>query len=61
MDTGQVLDLFSVSTGAEPETEDKTKKNDMPASQKNVLEGLEDLPPENEYESLDVDNFIGNL
>ncbi|TIC01506.1 hypothetical protein E3Q18_00684 [Wallemia mellicola] len=61
MDTGQVLDLFSVSTGAEPESEDKTRKNDMPASQKNVLEGLEDLPPENEYESLDVDNFIGNL
>ena len=60
MDTGQVLDLFSVSTGAEQSTEDKekqAKKSDKPIMQKNVLEGLEDLPPENEYELVTLLHF----
>ena len=61
MDTGQVLDLFSVSTGAEQSTEDKekqAKKSDKPIMQKNVLEGLEDLPPENEYELVTLLHYI---
>lgn len=61
MDTGQVLDLFSLSTGAEPESDDNKKGSSAPTSQKNMLEGLEDLPPEDEYNSLDVNNFISSM
>lgn len=61
MDTGQVLDLFSLSTGAENESDNSKRNSNAPNSQKNMLEGLEDLPPEDEYESLDVNNFISSM
>ena len=60
MDTGQVLDLFSLSTSAQPEA-DRSAKANAATSKNNVLEGLEDLPPENEYDSLDVSAFISGV
>ncbi|KAG8931790.1 TATA-binding protein-associated factor mot1 [Tulasnella sp. 418] len=63
MDTDLVLDLFRRTTDDEDAAAKKkaAAANSGPVSQKNVLEGLEDLPPEEEYESLDLSNFMGSL
>ncbi len=64
MDTDLVLDLFRRTTDAEDAAKkDATKKKEAGGSvtQKNVLEGLEDLPPEDEYDSLSFSNFMGSL
>lgn len=62
MDTDLVLDLFRRTT----EEEDaavaaKKKAKEGPVTQKNVLQGLEDLPAEHEYEGLDLSSFMGSL
>ena len=62
MSTDLVLDLFKLTTEDEDTAASKKKaEQDGPTSQKNVLEGLEDLPPEDEYEGLDLASFMGSL
>jgi TATA-binding protein-associated factor len=62
MDTDQVLDLFTVSSAQDDESEAKAKKAmGGPISQKNLLEGLEDLPAEGEYADLDAAKFAASL
>ncbi|RSH82478.1 TATA-binding protein-associated factor mot1 [Apiotrichum porosum] len=60
MNTGEVLDLFQVSADG-----DKPRKHAPNAaaaatggSLSKVLEGLDDLPPEDEYAELSMDNFL---
>lgn len=62
MDTDLVLDLFRrTSEEEDAAAKKKTKEASGPVSQKNVLDGLEDLPPEEEYQSLDFSSFMGSL
>ncbi|KAI0078954.1 SNF2 chromatin remodeling protein [Panus rudis PR-1116 ss-1] len=62
MDTDLVLDLFR-RTSEEEDAAAASRKTEKagPISQKNVLSGLEDLPPEDEYSSLDLSSFMGSL
>ena len=64
MDTDLVLDLFRHTT-EEDDAASGAKKSAKdvsgPISQKNVLQGLEDLPSEGEYEGLDLKSFISSL
>lgn len=64
MDTDLVLDLFKRTTTEEDivaSAKRKAQENNGPVSQKNVLQGLEDLPPEDEYEGLDLSSFMNTL
>jgi TATA-binding protein-associated factor len=63
MDTDQILDLFTVSSGQDDEAEAKKKAKETggPVSQRNLLEGLEDLPAEGEYADLDAAKFAASL
>jgi TATA-binding protein-associated factor len=63
MDTDLVLDLFKRTTEEEDAAAAKKRAKEMnqPISQKNVLQGLEDLPPEEEYQGLDLSSFMGSL
>lgn len=62
MDTDLVLDLFRRTTEEEDAAAAKKKKEEAPpAGSKNVLRGLEDLPPEDEYQGLDLSTFMGSL
>ena len=63
MDTDLVLDLFKRTTEDE-DSGSSSKKKDKEAGnmgQKNILRGLEDLPPEDEYQGLDLSSFMGSL
>lgn len=63
MDTDLVLDLFKRTTEEEDAAvsgKKKEKENGTPG-QKNILRGLEDLPPEEEYQGLDLSSFMGSL
>ena len=65
MDTDLVLDLFKRTT-EEEDAAAAAKKKDKDANgaslgQKNVLRGLEDLPPEEEYQELDLKSFMGSI
>lgn len=57
MNTGEVLDLFKVSADGSEDSK-KQKKDVAGMSMSRVLEGLEDLPPEDEYAELSLDNFL---
>ncbi|KXN85489.1 putative helicase mot1 [Leucoagaricus sp. SymC.cos] len=62
MDTDLVLDLFRHTTEEEDVAAGKKQKEAAkPVTQKNVLQGLEDLPAEEEYEGLDLSSFMGSL
>ncbi|KAF9049234.1 SNF2 superfamily chromatin remodeling protein [Hymenopellis radicata] len=63
MDTDLVLDLFRRTTEEEDAAaaKKKAKESAGPVSQKNLLTGLEDLPPEEEYQGLDLSSFMGSL
>lgn len=63
MDTDLVLDLFKRTTEEEDAAAARKKANETlgTVSQKNVLQGLEDLPTEEEYEGLDLSSFMGSL
>ncbi|KAG5635827.1 hypothetical protein H0H81_009992 [Sphagnurus paluster] len=63
MDTDLVLDLFRRTTEEEDvaAARKKAKESTGPVTQKNVLQGLEDLPAEDEYEGLDLSSFMGSL
>lgn len=62
MDTDLVLDLFKRTTEEEDAAAKKKKKalDKQPVTTKNVLEGLDDLPPEDEY-NFDLNSFLGTL
>ncbi|KAF5372870.1 hypothetical protein D9758_001613 [Tetrapyrgos nigripes] len=63
MDTDLVLDLFKRTTEEEDAIAAKKKAKDANGlvSQKNLLQGLEDLPPEDEYQGLDLSTFMGSI
>jgi len=61
MGTDLVLDLFGRTTEAQDHQASKKKEPTGPVSQKNVLEGLEELPAEEEYEGLELSNFLGSI
>ena len=64
MDTDLVLDLFKRTTEEEDAAAAKKKDKDVsgaPPGQRNVLRGLEDLPPEEEYQELDLKSFMGSI
>jgi TATA-binding protein-associated factor len=62
MDTDLVLDLFKRTTEEDAAAARKKAKESLgPMSQKNVLQGLEDLPAEEEYHGLDLSSFMGSL
>lgn len=66
MDTDLVLDLFRRTSEEEDAAAAKKKAKETkdtagPVSQKNLLQGLEDLPTEDEYESLELSSFMGSL
>lgn len=63
MDTDLVLDLFRRTSEEEDAAAaaKKVKDTSGPVSQKNILQGLEDLPAEEEYEGLDLTSFMGSL
>lgn len=59
MDTDHVLDLFNHSSTDEAP---KKKENEGGVgTSKNILDGLEDLPGEEEYQDLDMSSFMGSL
>lgn len=66
MATDNVLDLFKISTGEEDAADAARKKAEAaerggPVSQKSLLDGLEDLPAEDEYGGLGMDSFLSGL
>ncbi|KAF7353641.1 TBP associated factor [Mycena venus] len=64
MDTDLVLDLFrrtSEEEDAVAAAKKKAKESSGPVSQKNLLQGLEELPAEDEYQGLDMSSFMGSL
>ncbi|KAG7452788.1 uncharacterized protein BT62DRAFT_26814 [Guyanagaster necrorhizus] len=62
MDTDLVLDLFRRTTEEEDvATKKKAKEASGPVIQKNILTGLEDLPPEEEYQGLDLSSFMNSI
>lgn len=65
MDTDLVLDLFKRTTAEEDAAAArKRKEKGSPAGipdQKNILDGLEDLPQEEEYDDLNLSSFMGSL
>ncbi|WRT68269.1 uncharacterized protein IL334_005245 [Kwoniella shivajii] len=60
MNTGEVLDLFTVSAEGE-KPKPKNTNNNGPSSMSKMLEGLDDLPPEEEYAELSLDNFMSKV
>ncbi|KAH7107356.1 SNF2 superfamily chromatin remodeling protein [Auriculariales sp. MPI-PUGE-AT-0066] len=64
MGTDLVLDLFKLTTDEEDAASAKKKaerEQGSQGTQKNVLDGLEDLPTEDEYAGLDLASFMGSL
>ncbi|KAJ6488548.1 SNF2 superfamily chromatin remodeling protein [Mycena vitilis] len=63
MDTDLVLDLFRRTSAEEDAAaaKKKAKETSGPVSQKNLLQGLEELPAEDEYQGLDLTTFMGSL
>jgi TATA-binding protein-associated factor len=62
MDTDLVLDLFKRTTEEEDVAAISKKKaqENKPVTTKNILEGLDELPPEDEY-NFDLSSFLGTL
>lgn len=65
MDTDLVLDLFRRTSEEEDAAaaakKKKAREGHGPVSQQNMLHGLEDLPPEEEYQDLDMSKFLGSI
>lgn len=56
MDTDQILDLFQVGGTGKGEG----KKSDTPQTQKEILDGLEELWDESQYDDFDTDAFLAS-
>ena len=64
MDTDRVLDLFRRTTEEEDAAAAEKKKSKDIADaglQNKVLQGLEDLPAEEEYQGLDLESFMSTI
>ena len=62
MDTDLVLDLFRhTSTEEEASSSKKERDSNLPAGQRNLLQGLDDLPAEEEYQDLELSSFMSSL
>lgn len=62
MDTDLVLDLFRRTTEQEDAVmSQKRKEKTDHTSQKHILEGLDDLPAEEEYDSLNLSSFMASI
>ncbi|KAA1101050.1 TATA-binding protein-associated factor mot1 [Puccinia graminis f. sp. tritici] len=71
LNTNEILDLFNVSStdtgSSDPGQSDPSNSGHHAGIEghgtksKNVLDGLEDLPPESEYDSLDPAKFLSSL
>jgi TATA-binding protein-associated factor len=63
MDTDLVLDLFRHTTAEEETAAASNKEKDLtaPPGQRNILQGLEDLPAEEEYQDLELSSFMSSL
>ena len=63
MDTDLVLDLFKHTSADEEAATTKKDKPafDTPPGAKNILQGLEDLPTEEEYQDLELSSFMSSL
>lgn len=59
MDTDLILDLFKRTNEGE-DAAAVAKKKEGPVTTKNVLEGLDELPPDDEY-NFDLSSFLGTL
>ena len=59
MNSEQILDLFSVGPGKEEEVE--KPKADKVATSKEVIQNLEALWDEKEYDDFEVDEFLKGL
>ncbi|ORY35400.1 putative helicase [Naematelia encephala] len=60
MNTGEVLDLFKVSSEGDTSKTTKTKSTG-PMSASKILEGLDELPPEDEYAELSLERFMSKV
>lgn len=60
MDTDQILDLFSLGSNDGSKKKDQLDKNKK-STTKEVLEGLEELADQDQYEDLDVNEFLKGL
>ncbi|KAJ9125341.1 hypothetical protein QFC22_000301 [Naganishia vaughanmartiniae] len=60
MNTDQLLDLFDVDTG-ESANQDQPSHAGAHSAKPRALEGLSNLPAEDEYESLSLDNFLSKF
>jgi TATA-binding protein-associated factor len=64
MNTGFVLDLLKRTTDeedAKAAAKKRERRSTAPSSQKTVLQGIGDLPPEEEYSGLDLAHFMDSL
>jgi TATA-binding protein-associated factor len=64
MNTGFVLDLFKRTTDEEDAkiaAQKRDRKGAGPSGQKNPLQGVGDLPSEDEYSGLDLAHFMESL
>ncbi|KAI9096118.1 hypothetical protein DFS34DRAFT_154547 [Phlyctochytrium arcticum] len=60
MDTDQILDLFSIDSSNAKKTK-KAADSNKKTSRKEILEGLEGLADQDQYEDLDVGGFLKGL
>ncbi|THH07406.1 hypothetical protein EW146_g9330 [Bondarzewia mesenterica] len=64
MDTDLVLDLFKHTTEEDAiaqSKKDKKGKERAPGGSKSILDGLEDLPEEEEYQNLELSSFMTSI
>ncbi len=63
MDTDLVLDLFRHTTTEEegPSTKKDGNQQGTAGPHKNILNGLEDLPAEEEYHNLDLSSYMSSI
>lgn len=61
MDTDQILDLFQMGASDDTGKKKDTTSSSGPSTQKELLESLDKLWDESEYDSFDTDTFLQQL
>jgi TATA-binding protein-associated factor len=61
MGTDQIIDLFSLEGKGDEESKKKESTSTGKVGAKDVLEGLDQLWDEKEYDDLQVDDFLKNI